>query len=266
MRAEAHRGRESNDGNAREFVPSTALIYQVVLEQIEKLLPHSEQLRHLDIGAGSGRLLKLVRDRFRFTQSGCDYTAQFMKHSDVAVDLVDLDRQPLPYPDSDFDLVTCVETIEHLENFRALFREIHRILRPSGIVIITTPNILNLRSRLRFLTFGFYNMFGPLHIRRRENFDTRGHITPTSWFYLGHALLLSGFVNVHVTVDRLQRGSLLPLAFLYLPIRLIGALCLARERRGNISSITPDNEPLVRDCSRIDLLLGRTLVVSAKKG
>ena len=62
-------------------------------------------------------------------------------------------------------------------------------------------------------------------------------------------------------------GSLaLGLAFLYLPIRLIGDLCLARERRGNISSITPDNERLVRDTNRIELMLGRTLVVSAQKG
>src|SRR5437879_11848988 len=124
MRAEVHRGAGSEDAKAREFVPSTALIYQVVLEQIEKLRPHSEQVRHLDIGAGSGRLLKLVRDRFGFAQSGCDYTAQFMKHSDVAVDLVDLDHQPLPYPDSSFDLVTCVETIAHFENFQPRTTEI----------------------------------------------------------------------------------------------------------------------------------------------
>jgi len=139
------------------------------------------------------------------------------------------------------------------------------MLKPGGVVIVTTPNILNLRSRLRFLSFGFYNMFGPLHVRRQKNFDTRGHISPTSWFYLGHSLSQAGFVNLAVTVDRLQRRSLLPLVFLYLPIRLIGAASLARERRSNISSITPDNESLVRDTNRIKLLLGRTLIISAQK-
>jgi len=256
---------DSKTGPARAFVPSTALIYEVVMEQIERLRPHSEPLRHLDVGAGSGLLLKMVNDRFGFEQRGCDYTVEFMKYSDVVIDVVDLDRQPLPYPDSHFDLVSCIETIEHLENFRALLREIHRILRPGGIAIITTPNILNLRSRLRFLTFGFYNMFGPLHVRKQENFDTRGHISPTSWFYLGHALLQTGFVDLDVTIDRLQRRSFLALPFLYVPIRLIAALCLARERRANISSITADNESLVRDANRIDLMLGRTLVVSARK-
>jgi hypothetical protein len=66
---------ESKTGKAREFVPSTDLIYRAVLKQIEKLLPASNRLRHLDIGAGSGLLLKQVRDRFQVEQVACDYSA-----------------------------------------------------------------------------------------------------------------------------------------------------------------------------------------------
>ena len=256
---------ESKTGAAREFVPSTDLIYQAVLNQIERLTPSAKRLKHLDIGAGSGLLLKKVRERFPVEQFACDYSAAFMKHSNVPITRVDLDNEPLPYAESSFDLVTCVETIEHLENFRALFREIYRILKPGGTLILTTPNILNLRSRLRFLSFGFYNMFGPLHVERQKNFDTRGHISPANWFYLGHSLLQSGFVNLSVTMDRWQRRSVVPLILLYLPIRIIGAVSLARERRSHIASITSDNEGLVRDMNRIRFLLGRTLIVSATK-
>jgi ubiquinone/menaquinone biosynthesis C-methylase UbiE len=247
------------------FVPTPPLIYETVLERIAKSLPKSGPLMHLDIGAGNGLLLRLVRERFGFEQSACDYTDDFIKYSAVPVDRVNLDEQRLPYPDSHFDLVTCVETIEHLENFRALLREIYRVLKPGGVVIITTPNILNLRSRLRFLTFGFHSMFGPLHVQAQENFDTRGHISPTSWFYLGHALLQSGFENLSVTVDRFQRRSIFGLAFFYWPTRFFGALSLALERRSNIASITDDNEQLVRDMNRIEILLGRTLIISARK-
>jgi SAM-dependent methyltransferase len=266
MESDPTRANDPKGGHAREFVPSTDRIYEAVLHRVGKVLPHSGQLKHLDIGAGSGLLLKQVRERFPVEQFACDYSANFMKHSDAPVEIVDLDSGKLPYSDSSFDLITCVETIEHLENFRALFREMNRILKPAGAVIITTPNILNLRSRLRFLGFGFYNMFGPLHVRRQKNFDTRGHISPTSWFYLGHALLQAGFVNLNVTVDHLQRRSVFALALLYLPIRLAGAISLGRERRANIASITPENEPLVRDINRIELLLGRTLIISAQKG
>ena len=265
MEPEPTRVNDPKGGHAREFVPSTDRIYEAVLDRVEKVLPRSDRVKHLDIGAGSGLLLKEVRNRFPVEQSACDYSANFMKHSDVPVDLVDLDSGQLPYPDSSFHLITCLETIEHLENFRALFREMYRILKPGGVAIITTPNILNLRSRLRFLSFGFYNMFGPLHVRKQKNFDTRGHISPTSWFYLGHALLQTGFVNLNVTVDHLQRRSVFALSLLYLPIRLVSAISLARERRANILSITPENEPLVRDLNRIQLLLGRTLIISAQK-
>src|SRR4030095_2404245 len=247
------------------FVPTPPLIYETVLERIAKSLPKSGPLTHLDIGAGNGLLLRLVRERFGFEQSACDYTDDFIKYSAVPVECVNLDEQRLPYPDSRFDLVTCVETIEHLENFRALLREIYRVVKPGGVVIVTTPNILNLRSRLRFLTFGFHSMFGPLQIQKQENFDTRGHISPASWFYLGHALLQTGFENLSVTVDRFQRRSIFALGFFYWPIRLFGALSLAFERRSNIASITDDNEELVRDMNRIEILLGRILIISARK-
>lgn len=221
--------------------------------------------RHLDIGSGDGRLLKLISDSYRLRQSACDYSSRFMKRPNLHVDTVDLNQERLPYPDAQFDLVTCVETIEHLENFREVFREIYRVLRPGGWTVITTPNILNLRSRLRFLTFGFHNMFGPLAVHGQKVHDTQGHINPVSWFYLAHALLKAGFSDLELSIDHFQRRSIIGLTLLYLPIRLIGALALSRERRDNIQSITPENESLVREINKLDLLLGRTLIVAAHK-
>jgi 2-polyprenyl-3-methyl-5-hydroxy-6-metoxy-1,4-benzoquinol methylase len=129
----------------RGFVPSPELIYERVLEHVGKLTGKLAGLRHLDVGAGSGLLLRLMHERFGFEQRACDHTNEFVKYSDVTLDIVDLDREPLPYHDAEFDLVTCVETIEHVENFRGVMREIYRVLKPGGFLIISTPNILNLR-------------------------------------------------------------------------------------------------------------------------
>jgi hypothetical protein len=82
---------------------------------------------------------------------------------------------------------------------------------------------------------------------------------------LGHALLQTGFCDLEVTVDRFQRRSFLSLALLYLPIRLMSAVNLGLERRSNIASIDSGNQSLVRDAGRTDLLLGRTLIISARK-
>jgi hypothetical protein len=101
-----------------------------------------------------------------------------------------------------------------LENFRTVVREIYRVLQPGCIAVFSTPNILNLRSRLRYLSSGFYNLFGPLAPDESAIHTTRGHIDPVSWFYLSHALLSAGFRDLKVTVDKYQRRSIL--AFLFL--------------------------------------------------
>ncbi len=45
----------------------------------------------------------------------------------------------LTFPDNSFDLVTALDVIEHMDDDRALLREAYRVLRPQGLVVITTP-------------------------------------------------------------------------------------------------------------------------------
>jgi len=218
----------------------------------------------LDIGSGNGQLLRLIAARYSLNPYACDYTNQLMETPTQSVDIANLNREILPYADNRFGLVTCVETIEHLENFRAVVREIYRVLKPGGFAVISTPNILNLRSRLRFLSSGFYNLFGPLMLDEPNIQGTRGHINPINWFYLAHALLSAGFQNLRVTVDKYQRRSLLALAFLFLPIRAANWIVYRRDMN-KYRTLNIDNVWAVRLMNSSKLLLGRTLIVSATK-
>src|SRR6266404_1782619 len=196
---------------------STPEIHRAVLEAIENA---GQQLggNCLDIGSGGGQLLRLIAARYSLTPYACDFLNGLMETPGQKVELVDLNHETLPYPNNHFGLVTCVETIEHLENFRAVVREIYRVLEPGGMAVISTPNILNLRSRLRYLSSGFYNLFGPLAADESDIHTTRGHINPVSWFYLSHALLSVGFRDLKLTVDKYQRRSLLAFPFLIVPL------------------------------------------------
>ena len=52
------------------------------------------------------------------------------------------DGKRLPFPDNSFDIVTSMEVWEHAEDTRTMLREINRVLKPDGILHITTANKL----------------------------------------------------------------------------------------------------------------------------
>jgi SAM-dependent methyltransferase len=235
-----------------------------VLRAIGAVLPGHATGDHLDVGSGTGELLRLVQTRYPFRAFGCDYTDKLAQVPGLKVDTVDLNRQTLPYGDGRFALVTCIETIEHLENYRQVVREIYRVLQPGGVAVFSTPNILNLRSRLRYLSSGFYNLFGPLAPDESNVHSTRGHINPVSWFYLSHALLSTGFCDLKVTVDKYQRRSFLIFPLLIGPVRAANWIVYRRDKN-TYGTLDEKNISAVRAMNSPDLLLGRTLIVTAVK-
>ena len=111
----------------------------------------------VDVGCGRGDLWRLAKGRF----AGCvglDAVKYDGLPEDVAFQRTDLDAR-LPLADACADAVAAVEVIEHLENPRAFCRELARITRPGGWIVITTPNqtsglaILTLLIRQRFPAF-----------------------------------------------------------------------------------------------------------------
>ncbi len=85
---------------------------------------------------------------------------------DMSCDLFNLEEDPFPYEDGRFDLVFFCEIIEHLlMNPLHALGEIHRILRPGGTLILTTPNAARLDNVVLTLAGGNiydpYSGFGP---------------------------------------------------------------------------------------------------------
>ena len=121
---------------------------------------------------------------------------------------VDLTRG-LPYPDESFDLVVLTEVIEHLENHRAALGEVARVLRPGGHLILTTPNIMRLDSRLGFMLSGMHKAK-----RRQMPLDTplnqahHFHNYPIPFVLLYYLMRVNG-----LRLERLGHGKVKPFSY-----------------------------------------------------
>lgn len=69
------------------------------------------------------------------------------------------DAGDLPFADGSFDVAICVEVFEHLMRPDGAAREIHRVLRPGGELVFSTPNALYWRFRIAF-ALGHWNPRG----------------------------------------------------------------------------------------------------------
>jgi SAM-dependent methyltransferase len=106
----------------------------------------------LDIGCGSGAWLARARDSGFERLVGVDYIQP--DHVD-GLELLKLDvNTDISDNLGVFDVVTCIEVIEHIENIGNLLNFIRCSLAPDGIAIITSPNPESLRARVRFLVTG----------------------------------------------------------------------------------------------------------------
>jgi SAM-dependent methyltransferase len=116
----------------------------------------------VDVGCGSGELWRRIGSRFA-KYIGVDGVLYDDLPPEIEFHCHDFDGGHVPLPSGAGDVVVAVETIEHLENPRAFFRELVRLARPGGWVVITTPNQLSLLSLVTLIFKRRFNAFQDIH-------------------------------------------------------------------------------------------------------
>ena len=143
----------------------------------------------VDVGCGTGNLWRALASRFSAC-IGIDAVRYERLPEGVRFSQADLDRDRLPIEDGTADVAAAVETIEHLENPRALVRELTRVTRPCGWVIVTTPNQLSALSLLTLVVKQRFSAF--------QDGSYPAHRTALLEIDLRRMAAENGLVDVHV--------------------------------------------------------------------
>lgn len=128
----------------------------------------------LELAAGSGAMsLRLADAGYRVTAT--DYvTENFRLHDSVPFFASDLNRDFATGREGSHDAVCAMEIIEHLENPRHFVRQCGAILKPGGMLLLSTPNLDNAASMTTFLRGDTFQWFSD------ADYAHDGHITPLS--------------------------------------------------------------------------------------
>jgi 2-polyprenyl-3-methyl-5-hydroxy-6-metoxy-1,4-benzoquinol methylase len=116
----------------------------------------------VDVGCGGGGLWRVLRSSFT-RYCGIDAVRYDAFPNEGEFAQVDLDADAWPDLRGQGDVVTALETIEHLENPWAFMRRLAALARPGGLVIVTTPNQLSLLSVLTLVAKRRFSSFQDAH-------------------------------------------------------------------------------------------------------
>ena len=103
------------------------------------------------LGYGSGMLHRIRNSIVAFDIS--DTALLYAKRNYPGPMYIRADAQAFPFEDTSFDTVVALEIIEHVNSSIYLLREIHRVLKNEGFLILSTPNVAHLRNRLECALF-----------------------------------------------------------------------------------------------------------------
>ena len=192
----------------------------------------------LDIGCAAGSLTYLAASlRPNLHITGVDVSSAQIDFANSTIapmtknaTFLSISPDRLPFPDSSFQAVTCVELIEHLNNSEnaRLMAEVFRVLRPGGTWIVTTPNYHSLWPILELAL----NLWSPVkyneqHLTRFHKRSLRLHLENAGW----KVELLRTFFVLSPFLAWISQGIAGRLHSLEKRLALPGSLLLAKVRK-----------------------------------
>jgi SAM-dependent methyltransferase len=207
LRAYYHRVHASHGYTPPE--PFLHELHAAMLRKLEKLflsrIPRGGQV--LDAGCGRS-LFTEIRQDWPFTITAADVDHDLLLSRKALfpdVRWLVAEAHPLPFREAAFDALFAGELIEHLVDPRPGLAEFHRVLRPGGVLILTTPN----RLRLANLVDRSERPYSPDHLSELSYDEARALLNEEGFEVLQatglHLELALNWLSSQPKLDRLQR-------------------------------------------------------------
>ena len=180
----------------------------------------------IDLGCGDGRWLDAVASRYR-TAIGADIT-ELRRDDPIGSGWkfiqADLDRE-FPFDDEIADAIRANQVIEHVREPVAFVAAARRVLRPGGLLVVTTPNVRYVRHLLRLVVLGR----GPMtssHAPGETSAWDDGHLHYLTPGDLRRIASRAGFSEIQVSALVAPAGRFQPLRQV---LRRLSGQALVRE-------------------------------------
>jgi SAM-dependent methyltransferase len=114
---------------------------RIILQMFRRFVTKPAHPRVLEIGCGTGFVLRGLAAEGRYDLTGAEVNIAGLRHARQrlpAVEFVQVDARDLPYQ-SAFDAIGAFDVIEHITEDEAVLANVHRALKPGGVLIITVP-------------------------------------------------------------------------------------------------------------------------------
>ncbi len=225
----------------------------------------SRVINILEIGPGKGVFAEALSDLLHssgiaFKMQCADIQPEQINSRNIGIECRYIDVQKEFQLKEQFDIIIAIELIEHLENPFHFVREIASHLENEGVLVLTSPNILSLRSRMRFFLTGCFDYFRRPY---NEYWLNMGHVNPINPLQLVYSLRKNGFEVKKIMSNTSTFESLIFAPFSILIVLFSSIHFLWREK-GRIQK--KRNVRLMRFVLSPALLFGKTAIyLSVKK-
>jgi ubiquinone/menaquinone biosynthesis C-methylase UbiE len=174
-------------------IRSGVLKQEVLLEPLlrwfrfRQVMPHIPSGSNLlDVGCGhSATFLRTVAPQLE-SGIGVDFKVKEMQLENIQTIQLKL-AEVLPFEDASFDTVTMLAVLEHIQHEKPILREIHRVLKPGGKLVLTVPSVWA-QPVLEFLSYRL-RIIDEREIRDHKRYYNRAKLKQV----LIHETQFSGF-------------------------------------------------------------------------